>query len=1098
LRLACLDANRKTAALVPGTTDSYDMPTLLWSQRLGEPKDRLPADSTRRYQGSFLAYADGVLIVSTNTGAIVGLDVMARSLLWAHSYRTREGTADPNVDDTGRIGRRRAMPVNPAGGPVPQARWRASAPIVRNGRVIVTAYDARSINCIDLRTGNLIWYDEMDPVDDLYVGGLIEDRVVVIGSKKARAYDFAATPPDPKNRKVKPVWDKLAIGLPCGHGAAATNGIYYLPVARSTESELPQIWAIDAKKGEIVGKSTFRRKLTASVSEPVPLGNLIFHEGQVFSQTPQEVLSFPLIELKRKAMDEQLRANPKDPAGLAARGELFLDDGQTAKAIADFKTVRAANPPEAVARRVRDKLYQAYTEILRIDFAAGEPFLEEYKTLLEVPLVSDDPAERQRIIDEQLTRKSRYLSLMARGREKQGRLVEAYGYYREFASLGENKQLIAIDGEPYSQCRPDVWARGRIDAMIRTAKDAAAKKDLEALVAKEWDAVRDGKDLARLREFVRIFGPYFAAGQQAQFKLAESLLATADEDHAREAEALLSNLVASAPDGDAGAARAADTLAGSLLKKQLFEDAVALYGQIGTRFAATTIRDGKTGRDLLSDLLIDRRLLPYLEATRPRAPGPAKVERRDGHENRPQTMSFTVEPEGTLLPFYDRYRISIEMNANGSPNWMLKVEDKTSKQVRCKFEGLYPPANFNINPSSGSWSDIKFAQADGHVLMLHLGIMVYAFDLAEKKCLWQYNLLAGSAAPPPMRSQTVGNDGEVSILFEDGWMVRLGRSAAIRNGVAGLLTRDGLVALDLRTGQKLWQQGGISPRSIIFGDGQYFLLADPGDGGKPMGKVLRAVDGTAVEGLPEFAKFVTGSNRIKIVGRSLLMFELAGSERVLRLYDPIAGKDLWSLKFDKEAKTARCFDGALVGIVEASGAVHLIDATTGKRSFQAKFDPALAKETVAGQGTPNVLLDSERVFVLLQNGKNSNRQTYYYGQQGIRMLAVNGQMICFDRAKGEMKWFTRGQFEQQQLVLDRFHDLPVLLAAMNGYDQNTGVQSCEVIALDKDNGKVKFRDTRLSPNGPFQSLELDAKTGSFELKRYDTKIVISPVSPTRD
>ena len=204
---------------------------------------------------------------------------------------------------------------------MPALVWirRASAPIIANGRVVVTAYDSKVVNCIDLRTGNLIWYADMDAADDLYIGGVMGGKVLVIGGKKARAYDLDYSPPDPKVKKAKPVWENLPIGLPCGHGVAAKNGLYYLPVAKSIDSELPQIWALDPAKGEVVSKTTFRRRLSASADDAVPLGNLVFHEGQVFAQSPKEVLAFPLIELKRKAMDDLLRVNPNDPAGLSSR-----------------------------------------------------------------------------------------------------------------------------------------------------------------------------------------------------------------------------------------------------------------------------------------------------------------------------------------------------------------------------------------------------------------------------------------------------------------------------------------------------------------------------------------------------------------------------------------------------------------------------------------------------------------------------------------------------------------------------------------------------------------------------------------------------------
>jgi outer membrane protein assembly factor BamB len=1101
LRLVCLDPDRRITAEDPiSKSQIQNLPAILWSQRLGEPKDRLPNDSIRRFQCSYLAYADGVLVCGTNTGAVVGVDVMSRSLLWAHSYRTREGGADENEDDPnnpaiGRLRQRRVTQpgISPA---VAQSRWRAAAPIIVNGRVIVTAYDARVINCIDLRTGNLIWTDAMDTADDLYVGGVMNDRVIVIGGKKARAYDVNYTPPDPKVKKATPVWDKLPIGVPCGHGVPAKNGLYYLPVAKSIDSDLPQIWAIDPVKGEVASKTTFRRRLSGGSDDAVPLGNLVFHEGQVFTQTPKEILAFPLIEIKRKAMDDLLRANPNDPAGLAARGELRLDDGKVTEAIADLRAANAGNPSDSVRMRIRDKLYQAYTELLRANFQAGKQYLEEYKTLLEVPLDSDDAMERQKLIDEQLRRKALYLSLMAKGMEKEGQLQEAFGYYREFATLGENKQLIPIDGELFGQVRPDVWARGRIDAMIRGAADPAAKKKLEGLVTAEWNAVKSKNDPAKLRDFVRIFGPYFPAGKEAQLSLAESLLATNNEEDAKEAEGHLVQLLA---DGstDAVAGRASEALARSMIRKQLFEDAVALYTQIGTRFETTVIRDGKTGADFLADVLTDRRLLPFLEPTRTRDITSCKVERVDSMSNRQFANGFIIEPEGELLPFYNRFRLQVVMNNNGSPNWSLIVTDKTSNAVRCKFENLFPPVNYNIQPNQ-SWADVKLAQANGHIMLLHFGLMVYCVDLAEKKMLWQYNLVAGNGAAPPIRQQTTSADGEMTVMFEDGWMIRLGRSAVIRDGFAGILTRDGLVVLDLMTGQKLWQHAAVSPRSILFGDGKYLLLADAGEGKTPVGKVIRAVDGTTVDGIADFAKLATGSSRIKIIGRNLLLFDADKNKKSLRLYDPITAKNVWQKTYEANAKIVRCYDAETVAILQPDGKLEQIEPVSGAVTFSTKVDTAMFKDALSQSPSPMLLSDAERIYLVLnKSGANGARSNVYYGYSPIRTLPIDGPMICYSKTTGEELWATGRQFEGQQIVTDRFAELPCLIAANNSYDPKTGTQSCEVIAVDKVNGKIKIKDNRLSPNGPFQKLEHDPKTGKFELIRYDTKIVITPLDPAK-
>ena len=89
--------------------------------------------------------------------------------------------------------------------------------------------------------------------------------------------------------------------------------------------------------------------------------------------------------------------------------------------------------------------------------------------------------------------------------------------------------------EPNVRMRPDVWARGRIEAMLRRATDPAARKSLEARVRTEWDEVKGGSDLKRLRDFVAVFGPFFETGAEAQFLLASKLIETNNDADAREA-----------------------------------------------------------------------------------------------------------------------------------------------------------------------------------------------------------------------------------------------------------------------------------------------------------------------------------------------------------------------------------------------------------------------------------------------------------------------------------------------------------------------------------------------------------------------------------
>src|SRR5206468_11633366 len=137
----------------------------------------------------------------------------------------------------------------------------------------------------------------------------------------------------------------------------------------------------------------------------------------------------------------------------------------------------------------------------------GEMYLKENETLCEVPLDGDlEPFEKKRREDESLRRRRLYYYLLARGREDQKRLSEAFDHYLKLASLGEGRTLFEMPDEPSVRMRPDVWARGRIEAMIRRAADPVARKSLEDRVNKEWEEVLAKNDRKKLQEFVDVFG----------------------------------------------------------------------------------------------------------------------------------------------------------------------------------------------------------------------------------------------------------------------------------------------------------------------------------------------------------------------------------------------------------------------------------------------------------------------------------------------------------------------------------------------------------------------------------------------------------------
>jgi outer membrane protein assembly factor BamB len=1087
MRLLCLDPR----VIVPGFPGRKEtVPALVWSQRLGKPNNTLPQDSVRRYQGVFLASADGIMICPTNSGVVVAVDIMSRSLLWGRAYKkTSPAPARTTWDPmTGR-------PVPPV--QLPVNRWRASAPVISGGRLVVTAYDSDKIECLDLRTGRLIW--EVPRKDsDLYVGGVINDKVIVVGQDRVRAYHLHKNDPNAANAPLLAWESSEAIPTPTGHGAAG-KAMYFIPVrqANAGKEAVPaaEIWAINVETGKVESKTLARKRGDNAELARYGLGNLVFQDGQVYAQSAWEVAVFPQLEEKRREMDRRLAANPRDPIGLTDRGELDLDDGKRLEAVGHFKEALKNNPSEGTRWRIREKLYVAYTEILKDNFAAGEPFLEEYKPLCELPLDTDDTDERTLRQDETLRRKRLYLFLLAEGRKGQGKLGEAFDHYMALATLGEGKTLLEMPNEANVRMRPDVWARGRIEGMIRGAADPAARKSLEDRVNKEWEAVKAGNDLTRLREFVGVFGPYFQAGSEAQFSLAERLLATNNEADAREAQIHLAQLRVTAEQRDVRA-KAAEMLARLMIKHGQMEDAVGLYLQIGKEFPDVVIRDGKTGADLLMYLLTDRRLLPYLEPSRYPLPTRVKVEQKEGTGGFVGGGSMIeIDPEGDLLPMFRRLRFAIDTGASGNGHWAIRAFDRVTGAERARFTDLVPP---NMPYGQPNVSLSRYVQASGRLLLVQLGAWVYCLDLSERRKLWEKNLLGdGVVGNPALQIEESTPDGDVTVKDADGYRMTLGKAAVLQPGYVCLLTRDGLEVVEPLTRRQLWVRRGIANRTQVYGDARYVVLVEYGTDRKPIAtRLLRAVDGMPVEGAVDAGSALAAAKSFRLIGRTALLSDGGGdTPRVLRLYDLTTGKDVWRKEYDAKAVPVKPVNPDWTGFAQPNGEVELLAVATGETVAKFQIDTNKLDAHMKGCVQVQVLADPDRYYVVLDKDPNTTAVTggriismYNYA---LRTHRVNGPMYAFDRGTGKRLWCQDEVFENQLVVLEQFADLPVILGIAAQNDRNGG-NSYRVVAVEKERGLLRFNKPVTFNGYYFQSLQVDLKNGTVDLHRQDLRIHVAP------
>ncbi|MFO0799887.1 MAG: hypothetical protein U0804_20650 [Gemmataceae bacterium] len=1089
VRLLCLDPT----TLVRPAGWHMQVPALVWQVKLGRAGSTLAGSPARRTQGAFLAAGDGILVCPTNSGAVVGIDLMSRRILWGHVYKenaapppnTKVGPAGGPIMINGRV---------PPPDPLPKERWRASAPVIAGGRVLVSGFDSDGVDCLDLRTGALQWRAARAS-SDLYVGGVLQDTLMIVGKNEVRGYKLAGA----GTREAD--WT-LALGTasPTGHGAAGKNA-YFIPVRHDSGEAKPkadgkttpvlEIWAVTAD-GKVSSKTQARAPSDTAVR--FGIGNLVFQDGLVVAQSAAEVSVYPQLDTKRAEMDQKLKANPNDPEGLLARGDLLQDEGKLREAVTDYKAAEKNAPADPAAaeplrRRLRERLYRAYTELLRQNFAASEGFLDEYAALCESFLEPNETPENAEEHDAKvLERRRLYLSLLAKGREGQGRLDEAFDNYMRLSKLGA--ELLQPDpDEPSVLRRADVAARGRIQAMIGRAAPAA-RKGLEGRVAAEWDAVKGGTDLARLRDFVGVFGPYFPAGAEAELLLADRLTATNDDTAAREAQLHLHRVRTTAADPKLRA-RATAELAALMVKAGLLDESVRLYLQLGNEFKDVPVVNGKKGEDYLTDLLTDRRLLPYLEPARYPLPTRVRVEDKSGGGGAGQNLpSSEVVPAGEFLPEFQKVRFALEMNPQTGA-WQLTGYDRTSDVARYKFGDI---AQFNVNVGGAQQNTGRVFHAGGRVLVAQVGPTVYGYDLSKKSNTAAWKVSLTGDLPQNNGYQAIArNADEIEMIFhQDGTKLLIRTTGVVvRPEYACVLTRDGLECFDpADRNRKFWTRRYVPERTHVFGDDQYVVLVEVGADRRPSSvRVLRAGDGATVTGAPDSAEALAAARSYKVFGRTALLHEADDDgKQVLRLLDLTTGKDVWKREYDDKAVAVKSHDPAVCGMVRGTGEVDLLDPHTGRPVGQFKLDADRLADHLGKCRGAQLFADATRFYLVLDRDRNAGglagRFVNYNNGLTLRTAAVDGPMYCFVRATGERAWYADGHFENQVLIVDRFADLPVLVAGQWALRPGGGPYEFKAVVVEKERGLLRYASTQPDQmQMTFTTLTVDQRNRSVEFFR---------------
>jgi len=233
---------------------------LEWSQVIARPPATVAQEPLRRLAGLVPSLADGVLVCPTSTGAVAGVELATRSLLWGFQYHRSESSLPPRLPL--RIARLPNLPEL-------ENRSADAGATIADGRVLVTPIDSDELYCLDLLTGEELW--SVARGDTRFVAGVHQGRILLAGPSSVTCLRLADR---------RPAWTPASIRLPqdaklSGRGLWAGR-CYHLPTSAR------QLVTIDVEAGRI----------TATRATDAVLGNLIAAGGALLSQSPDELSCF--------------------------------------------------------------------------------------------------------------------------------------------------------------------------------------------------------------------------------------------------------------------------------------------------------------------------------------------------------------------------------------------------------------------------------------------------------------------------------------------------------------------------------------------------------------------------------------------------------------------------------------------------------------------------------------------------------------------------------------------------------------------------------------------------------------------------------------
>ncbi|MGE3314021.1 MAG: PQQ-binding-like beta-propeller repeat protein [Planctomycetaceae bacterium] len=512
----------------------------VWVQRLMFPDARLQNYPYRRIAGTAPSLSNGILVCPTTAGAVFGIDLDGRKLLWVFRYPTE--IVDESI----------SMRLKDVDEPFlsemdEQARWLDGSAMISDGHVLVTPRDSNVLYCLNMTDGSLVWKRPRN--ESLYVADVYKGRAILVGRSQVEAVSLA----DKSLAWRKPVH----IPRPNGRGIRHGN-MYVVPL------ETGEIASIDLESGTLHA----RTKIPGG-----SVGNLISVRETIVSQTEELLVGFQSLEASSAQITRKLELNPDDAEALSRRGEIRLHLGQLDQALDDLRRSVKIDPES----RGRFVLAAQLLQNLKNDFARHRTSAAELESLIR--------SAQQRL---------EFHSVMASGLAETGDPLAAWNEYLKLSGMSDELQVrVAVDDD--ATARGDRWITSRVAALYEKS-DEKGRESLNRVSEEHLDQLLKGADPAALKRFAAIFESV-PAGIRARRELVERL-DTRLNGVAVEFE--LDHLRKAADPRTAGWATA--RLAQLFVNNGYPEEAAPLLDEIAEMGNSEPLLDGKTAGDVVAEL----------------------------------------------------------------------------------------------------------------------------------------------------------------------------------------------------------------------------------------------------------------------------------------------------------------------------------------------------------------------------------------------------------------------------------------------------------------------------------------------------------------